>query len=213
MSDGLNVPAENLRVLAGMYSKNHRDKCACKCEQAISFPQGSSRDVNSILVNREEANSFLHSKRDLTGRRRLKQCGGGQWFEYGFWSDSCHSCGTGRYQNSNSHQEAGCKVCPVGQYQNSIAQAGCKGCPTGQYQNSNAQTVCKHCPTGQYQNSNKQTGCKHCPTGQYQNSNAQTWCKHCTNGTFYFFLHYPFELVSKPFLGFVFFLSFISFIL
>ena len=181
-------------------------------ESSNSMDGGTPKDnllplsVNSVLLNRDEANSFLNNERTrklltkrqlLTlslfkdsklahvDRRFLATCGPGRWFEWEFWNDECHSCGHGRYQDKNGHQDSSCKACPTGQYMNLNSGTSCGHCPTGQYQNSNVQTGCKHCPGGQYQNYNAQLGCKHCPSGQYQNQNLQTGCKHCSAGKFF----------------------------
>ena len=156
--------------------------------------------VNSVLLNRDEANSFLNKERTrlLLTKRQLKdsklthvnrrflktRCNAGQWFEEEYWSDKCNSCGHGRYQDKDGHYDSSCKACPTGTYMPLNSGTSCGHCTAGQYQNQNAQAGCKHCPVGQYQNQNVQAGCKHCPTGQYQNQNVQYGCEHCPVGQY-----------------------------
>ena len=103
-----------LKVVESVESSNSMDG---NMPQKSLLPQ--TRDVNSVLLNRDEANSFLNNERTqklLTkrqlkdsklihiDRRILKSCGTGQlWVDK--WFDECHSCGHGRYQDKNRHQD------------------------------------------------------------------------------------------------------------
>ena len=67
-------------------------------------------DLNSILIQPDDANQFLPAKRTLHGGRRLDEvCAQGTWFEEGFFDDECNDCDYGKYQDQNDHQESSCK--------------------------------------------------------------------------------------------------------
>ena len=77
-------------------------------------------DLNSILIQPDDANQFLSAKGVAkgvhAGGRRLENCGPGTWWEevqnflwLGLTPDKCNDCSTGKYQDANSHQQSSCK--------------------------------------------------------------------------------------------------------
>ena len=163
--------------------------------------QGSLRDVNSVLLNRDQANRFLNvedtrlllTKRQHKGskyaNRRLgllgkivcfekKTCGAGKNWKSDsrcLYRDECTSCTTGRYQNQNSHYSK-CKSCATTCGKGTKFSACSK----------TADRTCPSCGTGQYQNSNSHssTSCKSCTSGKHQDQNAQAGCKSCSAGKY-----------------------------
>ena len=151
----------------------------------VETPKGNSLplDVNTVLLNRDEANTFLNkertrkllTKRQLKDsklihidRRILKSCGTGQWWEDGMFWDECHKCGAGRYQDKNRHQDTSCKACPVGYYTWHTSDWECYKCPAGFQQPKTAQTSLSSCWS--------------CPSGTRSNEGSQ-WCYGCNQGT------------------------------
>ena len=77
---------------------------------ASELTSSGEMDLNSILIQPDDANQFLPAKRTLHGGRRLdKVCAQGTSYEHGVFYDECNDCGPGKYQDQNGHQQSSCK--------------------------------------------------------------------------------------------------------
>ena len=57
----------------------------------VKLSQKTVRDLNSVLLNPDEANRFLNKQdKHSSLRRRLEVCPSGTSYEYGFFDDECN---------------------------------------------------------------------------------------------------------------------------
>ena len=163
----------------------------------VETPKGNSLplDVNTVLLNRDEANTFLNKERTrkLLTKRQLKDsklihidrrilwsCGTGQRWVDKVW-DECHNCGAGRYQDQNEHWASSCKGCQPGRVSSS-GSSGCLDCSPGTYQNPE-KDGCYSCDPGQYSSSGS-SGCSDCMSGTFTAYYGSSGCTDCPQGTY-----------------------------